>query len=82
MQKWLEINVSADIVKGVPRKEFYRICEQYDLIGNAEIWWKFHAARNSTPHSYSSPIASSVCDTAIEFLAAAQCFAKNFEKKL
>ncbi|MCL1947052.1 MAG: nucleotidyltransferase substrate binding protein [Chitinivibrionia bacterium] len=82
MQKWLEMNISDDIVKGVCRKEFYRICEQYDLIENAEIWWKFHAARNSTSHSYSSSVASSVCDTAIEFLQSAQDFAKNFEKKL
>jgi len=82
MQKWLEANVSADIVKGVSRKEFYRICEQYGLIENAEIWWEFHAARNNTSHSYSSSIAASVCDKAIEFLAIAQNFVKNFEKNL
>ena len=82
MQKWLEMNVSPNIVKGVPKREFYRIAEENDLIENSNIWCEFHAARNSTSHTYSSSVAASVCDKVIEFLPVAEKFVCNLEKKI
>ncbi|MDR0306199.1 MAG: nucleotidyltransferase substrate binding protein [Chitinispirillales bacterium] len=82
MKKWLEANVSPDIVSGVSRKEFYRIAHQNGLISSVNDWWNFHNARNRTSHIYSVTTAEEVLEAAFGFLAPAQKFAADLEKKL
>jgi nucleotidyltransferase substrate binding protein (TIGR01987 family) len=67
MKRWLEANISPNIVLGVHRREFYRIAQQEGLIDNPPEWWKFHEARNKTTHIYHELIAQKLFEAALEF---------------
>jgi nucleotidyltransferase substrate binding protein (TIGR01987 family) len=82
MKRWLEINVSPDIVLGVTRKEFYRIAAENLLIADVTKWWDFHEARNKTSHIYDCMLAVDVLDTAMEFLPYANDFLGSLEQKI
>jgi nucleotidyltransferase substrate binding protein (TIGR01987 family) len=82
MRRWLEANISSDIVMGVTRKEFYRIAAENLLIPDVEIWWNFHEGRNKTSHTYDSIVADDVLDTAMKFLPYANDFITRLEQRL
>ena len=79
MKKWLEMNISPDIVKGVTRKEFYRIAWENGLITDVKEWWGFHDIRNRTGHIYSETVAEQVFKAAVKFIATAKTFAAVLE---
>jgi nucleotidyltransferase substrate binding protein (TIGR01987 family) len=82
IKRWLEINISADIVTGVTRKEFYRIAYENLLIPDVEAWWNFHEGRNKTSHIYDGIVADDVLDTAMKFLPYANDFITRLEQRL
>ncbi|KZX15428.1 HI0074 family nucleotidyltransferase substrate-binding subunit [Methanobrevibacter filiformis] len=82
MKRWLEINISPDIVLGLSRKEFYRIARENLLITDVEKWWSFHEARNKTSYVYDEIIADKTVETAIEFLPYAMDFISKLEEKV
>lgn len=67
MKRWIENNVSAVIVDGVPRKELFRIAVENRLIADIDIWMKFHRARNISSHIYDDKTAEEVYQIAREF---------------
>jgi nucleotidyltransferase substrate binding protein (TIGR01987 family) len=82
MKKWLEMNISPDIVKGVTRKEFYRIAWENGLISDVKEWWSFHEARNETSHIYNATIAENVFNAALNFIVSARKYITILEKRI
>jgi len=82
MKKWLEMNISPDIVQGVPRKEFYRIACENGLISDVKEWWDFHDSRNRTVHVYCATTAEEVFNAALKFIDAAKRFTAGLEGKI
>jgi nucleotidyltransferase substrate binding protein (TIGR01987 family) len=78
MKRWLEGNISPDIVAGAVRKEFYRIANENLLISDPEAWFGFHSARNKTSHVYNKIAAEEVLKAAFKFLP----YAKELISKL
>jgi hypothetical protein len=82
MKRWLEANISPDIVMGVTRHEFYRIAVENLLISEVELWWSFHEGRNKTSHIYDCLVAEDVLDIAMKFLPCANDFVAKLERRL
>jgi nucleotidyltransferase substrate binding protein (TIGR01987 family) len=79
MKRWIEENVSPDVLFGVPRIELFRRAAENGLIDSVEQWMTFHQARNSTSHPHnvniaSAAIAAEVYEAAIRFVSAAEAF--------
>lgn len=81
MKRWLEINISRDIVDGVPRNELFRRAAESRLIDEVEKWFEFHIARNKTSHVYDGDIAVEVYSAAKNFLPEAKLFCKRIEAR-
>ena len=77
MKRWIEENVSPDILFGVPRIELFRRAAENGLIDNVEKWMTFHQARNSTSHIYSADIAAEVYESSVRFVSDAEAFLNN-----
>jgi len=82
MKKWLEMNISPDIVQGVSRREFYRIACENGLIPDVLEWWNFHDSRNRTVHVYCATTAEEVFNAALRFIAAAKKFTADLEGRI
>jgi nucleotidyltransferase substrate binding protein (TIGR01987 family) len=72
MKRWIEENVGAETVDGVPRRELFRRAAESRLIDDVEHWMRFHRARNETSHTYSSETAEEVYALSLAFLATAE----------
>ena len=77
MKRWVEENVSPDILLGVPRIELFRRVAENGLIESVENWMTFHQARNNTSHIYSVTVAAEVYEVAVRFVPAAEAFLRN-----
>jgi len=77
MKRWIEENVSPDVVFGVPRIELFRRAAENGLIDSVESWITFHQARNSTSHMYSAAVATEVYEVAVRFVPNAIAFLQN-----
>ena len=77
MKRWIEENVSPDILFGAPRIELFRHAAENGLIDNVENWMTFHQARNSTSHIYSAAIAAEVYEAAIRFAPEAEALVER-----
>jgi nucleotidyltransferase substrate binding protein (TIGR01987 family) len=77
MKRWIEENVSPDVLFGVPRIELFRHAAENGLIDSIENWMTFHQARNSAAHIYSAAIAAEVYEAAVRFVPAAEIFLQN-----
>ncbi|GHU46527.1 hypothetical protein FACS1894120_3500 [Clostridia bacterium] len=82
MKRWLELNVGEDSVKGVVRREFFRIAAENLLIDDTVFWFHVHDSRNKTSHIYHEDVADEVYKTAKEFAPVVQAFVSNMEKRL
>lgn len=71
LKRWLDYNVGAEAVDGVPRRELFRHAAEHHLIEDVECWMGFQRARNETSHTYSSDTAKEVYAVAVAFLPAA-----------
>lgn len=81
MKRWLENNVSADIVDGVARRELFRLSAENRLIMDVNEWMEFHRARNISAHTYDYEIAEEVYQIARKFVTAAQDFLQKLEMR-
>ncbi len=81
MKRWLEENISPEIVSGVPRIELYRVAAANGLIDDPNHWMLFHKARNQTSHIYDQTISDDVFDIAMTFLTFANQFHTLLELK-
>jgi len=77
MKRWIEENVSPDVLFGVPRIELFRRAAENGLIDSIENWMTFHQARNNTSHIYSVAIAAEVYETAVRFVPDAETMLNN-----
>jgi len=77
MKRWIEENVSPDVLFGVPRIELFRRAAENGLVDSVEQWMTFHQAKNSTSHIYSEGIAAEVYDIAVRFVPHAETFLNN-----
>ena len=82
MKRWLEINISPDIVTGVTRREFYRIAKQNLLVSDVNMWWIFHEARNNTSHIYNEDVAEETLNIAFDFLRFAEDFTNVLKERI
>lgn len=81
MKRWLEENISRDIVDGVPRNELFRRAAESKLIDEIEKWFEFHKVRNKTSHIYDEEISKEVYIISKEFLPEAKLFLERIEEK-
>lgn len=81
MKRWLEENISRDIVDGVPRNELFRRAAESRLIDEVNKWFGFHRARNNTSHIYDPVIAKDVYSTAKDFLPEAKLLYTRLEER-
>lgn len=81
MKRWLEEQVSPEVVDGVPRVELFRVAAENLLIEDVSKWMEFHRARNKTSHIYDEDIAEEVMRVSKEFLSYAQAFLNALEKR-
>ena len=77
MKRWIEENVSPDVLFGVPRIELFRRAAENGLIDDIDQWMTFHQARNRTSHIYHADIAVEVYETAVSFIPEAENFLRN-----
>ena len=81
MKRWLEEQVGAAYVDGVPRRELFRLAAENRLLTDVDRWMDFHHARNRTSHTYDTAIAEVVLRESLEFLPAAQEFLHRLEHR-
>ena len=81
MKRWIEVNVSLDIVDGVTRKELFRVSAENKLVLDVNKWMEFHKARNSTSHIYDEKIADEVFEISVSFLPYAKDFLMRLEQR-
>lgn len=72
MKRWIETNISTEAVDGVTRRELFRQAAENRLIGDVDLWMRFHSSRNETSHTYDQETAEEVGASAKEFASAAQ----------
>jgi nucleotidyltransferase substrate binding protein (TIGR01987 family) len=68
MKRWIETNVSSDMVTGVPRIQLFRVAAENKLIDDVEIWMEFHKARNQSSHLYGEEVAQNIFAKIEEFI--------------
>lgn len=81
MKRWIETNISAEVVDGVTRRELFRLSAENRLIIDVDKWMEFHRARNISAHTYDHEIAEEVYQITKEFLGAAQDFLGRLEMR-
>lgn len=81
MKRWIEENVSPNIVSGVPRIELFRVAAQNGLIDAPQTWMIYHKARNQTSHIYDQNISEDVYLITLDFLGSANDFYECLEKR-
>lgn len=79
MKRWIEQNVSPDIVDGVTRRELFRISAENRLIDDVSVWMEFHQSRNLTAHTYDAENAGQAFSSALSFIDAASSFLKRLD---
>jgi nucleotidyltransferase substrate binding protein (TIGR01987 family) len=77
MKRWIEEDVSPDILFCVLRIELFRRAAENGLIDSVEQWMTFHQARNRTSHVYSAEVANEVYDAAVRFVSDAEALLQN-----
>jgi len=82
MQKWIDINIGPNVVKGVIKKAFYRVAFDNMLIDDIDAWMSFNETRNSTAHIYEETIANNVLKEIFKFLIYAEKFVETMEGKI
>ena len=82
MQRWINLNISPNILKGKFRRELFNIAKENAIIDDAELWMGFYEARNSTAHIYDEKIADEVFKEALGFLPCAEKFVETMEENI
>jgi len=82
MKRWIAINISAESVDGVTRRELFRQAAENRLIADVDLWMKFHQARNQTSHIYDEDVAETTFLTASQSLQCIINFVSCLEARL
>ncbi|MDR2438806.1 MAG: nucleotidyltransferase substrate binding protein [Planctomycetaceae bacterium] len=82
MKRWIEQNISPDMLDGTTRKELFRRAAENKLITDVETWFVFHHARNETSHIYDLQTAENVFAVVQDFLIHAKEFRNRLEQRL
>ena len=81
IKRWLDNNIGATYVDGVPRIELFRLAAESQLITDVEQWMTYHRARNKTSHTYDADVAESVYCAARDFLTDAKLLLEALEAR-
>ena len=81
MKRWIERNVSPDIVDGVTRRELFRVSAENRLIDDVSVWMEFHQSRNLTAQTYDAENAGHAFSAALIFIDSAKDFLKRLEAR-
>jgi nucleotidyltransferase substrate binding protein (TIGR01987 family) len=81
IKRWLEKNSPEAGIDSLTRKELFRMAAESRLIKDVEPWFKYHAARNETSHTYDPAKAGEIFAAAKLFAADAQALLKELEKR-
>ncbi|MDO8806597.1 MAG: nucleotidyltransferase substrate binding protein [Elusimicrobiota bacterium] len=81
MRRWLELNAGAGTADGATRKELFRMAAESCLITGVENWFKYHAARNETAHTYDPAKAAEIYALASPFAADARKLLQILEQR-
>ena len=81
MKRWLELNAGGSTVDGSTRKELFRLAAESRLITDVENWFKYHAARNETAHTYDPAKAAEIFALATPFAADARKLLQILEQR-
>ena len=81
MKRWLDENIGAAYVDGVPRVQLFRLAAESQLITDVDKWMEYHRARNKTSHTYDVEVAESVYLSARDFLQDAERLTKALEAR-
>ncbi len=81
MKRWLEHNAGGSTVDGSTRKELFRLAAESRLITDVENWFKYHAARNETAHTYDPAKAVEIYLLAAPFAADARKLLQILEQR-
>ena len=81
IRRWLELNLGAAYIEGVPRRELFRHAAEYHLIDDVDTWMEYHEARNATAHTYDEENAEEIFQIATPFLADAKSLLTALEQR-
>lgn len=81
MKRWLELNAGAAAADGSTRKELFRLAAESRLITGVENWFKYHAARNETAHTYDPAKAAEIFALTAPFAIDARSLLKALEER-
>ncbi|MEI6758610.1 MAG: nucleotidyltransferase [Chlorobium sp.] len=81
MKRWIEDNVSADVVDGVSRRELFRVSAENRLLDDVSLWMEFHHSRNLTSHTCDADNADQAFVSALLFFDAAKEFLVRLEAR-
>jgi nucleotidyltransferase substrate binding protein (TIGR01987 family) len=79
IRRHLEWAGSAD-ASSLTRRDLFREAARVGLLGDAEIWFDYHQARNQTSHTYDETIAIEVFEAARQFAVDARDLLTQLEK--
>lgn len=79
MARWLASNVSAEAVRGISRRELFRMAAEHRLIQNVPQWMQYHEARNLSVHTYNENIADRIVEVARIFVRDAETLLRELE---
>jgi nucleotidyltransferase substrate binding protein (TIGR01987 family) len=65
----LALDLGADAVDKLARRDLYRTGAEKGLIKDAGAWFEYHTARNITSHTYNASVAEHVYEVARKFSA-------------
>ena len=81
MKRWLEVNAGTAAADGSTRKELFRLAAESRLITGVENWFRYHAARNETAHTYDPAKAAEIFALAAPFAIDARGLLKALEAR-
>lgn len=81
MKRWLEANLSPDLLEGVSRKQLFRYAIENHLIVSFDVWIKYHELRNQTSHTYDSAVAEEIFSNSGDFLRDAKACLNALEAR-
>lgn len=81
MVRWLRMNLGANVVDGVPRRELFRLAAQQRLVADVDMWWQYHEARNITSHIYDERKAELVYSAIGDFVHDARALLTALEAR-
>lgn len=75
----LEYNETASEINALSRKNLYRYAYSKNMIKDIDTWFKFHALRNESSHTYNEAIANDIYKSIPVFLIETKYLLKYLE---